>query len=96
MGFSRQEYWSGLPFSFPGDLPNSEIKPGSPALQADSLPTELQGKSQNTLMKSKTEKKKKRTPVLDCYTRFIREVVVRAVYTGEKPDFITDTVISKH
>ena len=41
MGFSRQEYWSGLPFSSPGDLPNPGIKPGSPALQADSLPTEL-------------------------------------------------------
>ena len=38
MGFSRQEYWSGLPFPFPGDLPNPGIKPGSPALQADSLP----------------------------------------------------------
>ena len=40
-GFSRQEYWSGLPFPSPGDLPNPGIKPGSPALQADSLPTEL-------------------------------------------------------
>ena len=40
MGFSRQEYWSGLPFSLPEDLPNPEIKPWSaaPALQADSLP----------------------------------------------------------
>ena len=38
MGFSRQEYWSGLPFASPGDLPNPEIKPVSPALQADSLP----------------------------------------------------------
>ena len=44
IGFSRQEYWSGLPFPSPEDLPNPEIKPGSPALQADSLPTELQGK----------------------------------------------------
>ena len=42
MGFSRQEYWNGLPFPSPGDLPNSGIKPGSPALQAGSLPTELQ------------------------------------------------------
>ena len=40
MGFSRQEYWSGLPFPTPGDLPDPEIKPGSPALQADSLPSE--------------------------------------------------------
>ena len=44
MGFSRQEYWSELPFPFPGDLPDPGIEPRSPALQADSLPTELQGK----------------------------------------------------
>ena len=42
--FSRQEYWNELPFPPPGDLPDSGIKPGSPALQADSLLTELQGK----------------------------------------------------
>ena len=41
MGFSRQEYWSGLPFPSPGDLPDPGIEPGSPALQADSLLTEL-------------------------------------------------------
>ena len=40
MGFSRQEYWSGLPFPSPGDLPNPGIEPGSPALQGDSLPSE--------------------------------------------------------
>ena len=44
MGFSRQEYWSVLPFPSPGDLPNPGIKPRFPALQADSLPTELQEK----------------------------------------------------
>ena len=44
MGFSRQGYWSGLPFPSPGDLPNPGIKPRSPALQADSSPTEPQGK----------------------------------------------------
>ena len=38
MGFLRQEYWSELPFSSPGDLPNPGIEPGSPAWQADSLP----------------------------------------------------------
>ena len=41
MGFPRQECWSGLPFPSPGDLPNTGIEPRSPALQADSLPTEL-------------------------------------------------------
>ena len=40
MGFSRQEYWSGLPFPSSGDLPNPGTEPGSPALQTDSLPTE--------------------------------------------------------
>ena len=40
MGFSRQGYWSGLPFPSPGDLPDPGIEPRSPASQADSLPTE--------------------------------------------------------
>ena len=44
MGFSRQEYWSGLPFPPPGDLPNPGIEPWCPALQADSLPSEPLGK----------------------------------------------------
>ena len=44
MGFSMQEHWSGLPCPSPGDPPNLGIKPGSPALQADSLPTEPLGK----------------------------------------------------
>ena len=44
MGFSRQEYWSGLPFPSPGVLPDPRIEPGSPALQADSLPSEPPGK----------------------------------------------------
>ena len=43
MGF-RQEYWSGSPFPSPGDFPDTGIEPGSPVLQADSLPTELRGK----------------------------------------------------
>ena len=44
MGFSRQEYWSGVPFPSPGDLPNPGIQPGSPSLQADTLPSEPPGK----------------------------------------------------
>ena len=40
MGFSRQEYWSGLPFPSPRDLPNPGIEPRSPKLQADTLPSE--------------------------------------------------------
>ena len=43
MGFSRQEYWSGLPCPPPGDLPNPGIEPGSLALHADSLPSKSPG-----------------------------------------------------
>ena len=43
MGFSWQEYWSGLPFPSPGDLPDPVIEPRSPILQADSLPSESPG-----------------------------------------------------
>ena len=43
-GFARQEYWSGLPFPFPGDLPNPGIEPGSPALEAGALTSEPPGK----------------------------------------------------
>ena len=55
MGFSRPEYWSGLPFPSPGDLPNPGIEPRSPALQADSSPTELQGKPDFSLTSSSTQ-----------------------------------------
>ena len=44
MGFPRQEYWSGLTFSSPGDLPDPGTKPGSSESQADSLPSEPPGK----------------------------------------------------
>ena len=47
MGFSKQEYWSGLPFPSPGDLPDPGIEPGSPTLKADTLPSEPPGKSPN-------------------------------------------------
>ena len=43
MGFSRQEYWSEVPFPSPGDRPDPGIKPRSPALQADALPSEPPG-----------------------------------------------------
>ena len=44
MGFAGQEYWSGLPFPFPGDLPGSGIEPESPALAGGFFATEPQGK----------------------------------------------------
>ena len=50
MGFSKQEYWSGLPLLSPEDLPNPGIEPWSPASQADSLPFELQGSPPLTLV----------------------------------------------
>ena len=46
--FSMQEYWSGLPFLSPGDLPGPGIEPGFPELQVDSLPAELPRKPQST------------------------------------------------
>ena len=45
MGFSRQEYWSGVPFPSPGDIPDPGIEPGSPEFQADALISEPPGKS---------------------------------------------------
>ena len=51
MEFSRQEYWSGLPFHSPGDLPNPWIKPRSSALQGDSLPSEPLGKKKVNFIK---------------------------------------------
>ena len=45
MEFSRQEYWSGLPFASPGDLPDPGIKTGSPTMQADSLPSNRGGQT---------------------------------------------------
>ena len=49
-GFSRQEYWSGLPFPSPGDLPDPGIEPRSPALEADALTSEPPGKPQYICM----------------------------------------------
>ena len=57
MGVSRPEYRSGLPYPSPGDLPNPEINPRSPALQADSLPAEPSGKSKEKSQTSIEAKK---------------------------------------
>ena len=53
MGFSGQAYCSGLPFPSPGDLPNTQVEPGSPALQTDSLLSEPPGKPISKLGKLK-------------------------------------------
>ena len=58
MEFSRQEYWSGFPFSSPGDLlPSPGIKPGSSTLQANSLPSEPRGRKKKTKNKGKKKKR---------------------------------------
>ena len=57
MGFSRQEYWSGLPFPSPGDFLDPGIEPGSPVLHVHSLPTEPPGKLPD--LKQQIKKKKK-------------------------------------
>ena len=49
MGFFRQEYWSGLPLRSPEDLPDPGIEPETPALQADALPSELKGRSSDSI-----------------------------------------------
>ena len=54
MGFPRQEYWNGLPFPSPEDLPNPGIKPATPALQVDSLPSEPPGKPFLSTLTAKT------------------------------------------
>ena len=61
MGFSRQEYWSGLPFPSPRDVPNPGIGPRSPTLQADALTSEAPGRKQH----NREGKKKKKTQNAD-------------------------------
>ena len=62
MEFSRHEYWSGLPFSSPGDIPEPGIKPGSTTLRADPLPSEPQGKPLQCVIKSSILKSFKAFP----------------------------------
>ena len=65
MAFPRQEYWSGLPFPSPGDLPDPGVEPKSPTLQADSLPTETQGSPQG----ARGEKKQVDSPCVSLLCR---------------------------
>ena len=86
MGFSRQEYWSGLPIPSPEDLPDPVIEPRSPALQADTLlslppgkPISVVGTSQNLcfvpVTHEKLKEKKKNTCVVISRTIAISEVL---------------------
>ena len=60
MEFSRQEYWSGLPFAFPGDLSDPGMESASPALQADNLPSETPGNPDLGVGHKKKKKKRER------------------------------------
>ena len=55
MGFSKQEYWSGVPFSSPGDLPDPGIEPRSPSLQVDTLPAKPPGKPWSSQTRDQTQ-----------------------------------------
>ena len=71
MGFSRQEYWSGLPFPSPGDLPDPGIELGSPAFQADALTSVPPGKMRKRCwerLKAGGERDDKRMKWLDGIT----------------------------
>ena len=76
-GFSWQEYWSGLPFLSPGDLPDPGIEPRSPALQADSLPSEPPGKP-------KALKKKKRKTKTNIFLRLSLKKIQKAIKENSK------------
>ena len=61
MGFSSQEYWSGLPFPSPGDLPNPGIEPGSPTFQADALTSKPPGRLDINYKKTNKQTNKNKT-----------------------------------
>ena len=94
MGFPRQEYWSGLPFLSPGDLPNPEIEPRSPGLQADSFPAEPQGKPKNTgvgslsLLQWILPTQDSNRGILHC-----RKILCQLSYQGS-PDSMNSTIAS--
>ena len=73
MGFSRQEYWSGLPFPSPGDLPDQGIEPGSPALQSDALPSEPPGTNVNKFTMNILSKKHQELQEHSSYKDYIKD-----------------------
>ena len=79
MGFSRQEYWSGLPFPSPEELPDPGITPRSPALQADSLQFELQGSPYHCTS----------------YTRYVYPFrLIRLLFSNKYPYFVVLSNVS--
>ena len=93
MEFSRPEYWSGEPFPSPGDRPNPGIEPRSPALQADTLPAEPQGKPKDTgvgslaLLQGTFQTQGLNQGLLDCrqiqYCIVLPALQVDSIYVGE-------------
>ena len=81
MGFSKQEYWRGLPFSSLGDLPDPGNEPGSHALQADSLPSEPPGKPPNC----------RNNKLIYSNEDFLGSFLVRRSEKNEKKGFERDT-----
>ena len=95
MGFSRQESWSGLPFPSPGDLPDPGIKPRSPALQADALPSEPPGKLRSDYFKLSPEiRSETRCWLLSFLFNILLEV--SAIKQWSKNPFKNITVVNKH
>ena len=82
MGFSRQAYWSGLPFPSAGDLPEPGIEPRSPALQADSLQTELWGKPIQETIKSLLQYRSSKASILWHSTFFMVRLSYLYMTTG--------------
>ena len=91
IGFSRQEYWSGLPSPPPRDLPNPGIEPRSPALQVDSLPSEPPGKPKNigvsslSLLQGICPTQKSNQSVLHC-----RQILYQLSYLGGSNIFLRE------
>ena len=82
MGFSRQEYWSGLPFPSPGDLSNPGIESRSPTLQVDCLPAEPSGKPPSSLTRDQT------------YTSCIESKVLTIGPPGKSQQYLTASAIT--
>ena len=92
MEFSRQEYWHGLPFPSPGDLPNPGIEPRSPTLQADTLPSESPGKTVFKLYVKRNLFKKRYKEYLSTH---FRTGTSRTVISKLNRDFIHKSNVSE-
>ena len=82
MQFSRSEYWSGVAFHSPGELPNPGMEPRSPALQVDSLPAEPQGKPENTGVGSLSVLQQIPDPGIERGSPHCRQILYQLSYQG--------------